>query len=149
MKTVRKLLMGIGAGYILAIIFGFVIFQVELFQDGMKSLGIGQLGLIYFVGGLLSSLALMTMALSNPMRFKLIGIYPVVFLIVGSIGLQGMIEDSVGAASGASFQPAQMAAQMAQMVANLAFWLAPLVVTACYAFQIYDGRSAVDNPPAK
>lgn len=138
MSTIGRIVSSIATAYVLTIIIGICLLQVSLFNDGLASLGIGIFGAIYFVGGALASIALLCLTPKSGRSLKLLTLYPAGFIIVGTIGFQGMLGGSSGSPSGGALaDPMALINGMAALVALMALWLTPLLVNAVYGYQAY------------
>lgn len=140
MKVIGKILSGFGIGYIIGVIFGTMMYQVVLFQQGMDKLGVGEYGVYYFLGGFFASSVLMFFPGARDWK-RLMGIYPVVILAVGSLALNDLIDQVFVPSDDMTVRLGNSLGQMASGVGMLLFWLAPAVVTVVYAVMYWMAKN--------
>lgn len=136
MHTIGKIFVGIWLGMILSFIIGMVLFQGYLFDRGTEVLGIGTVGLTYFLGGFIASLILMFSPGARD-RKQLIWAYPVTAVVVGSLALTGLMSDIAVQHQGGLFAVEQMLSEVSRMVGLMFFWGTPTVVTGGYAYMYW------------
>lgn len=140
MKVIGKIFAGISLGMIVSVLLGTVMLQGALFKRGAELLGVGTVGLTYFVGCFFACLILMFFPGAKQYK-RLVGAFGVAVVIVGVTALTGIFQ--MEAPSGALVNPAAYAGQMVSFLAQLAFWVVPAGVTGFFAYLIWDHQTVV------
>lgn len=138
MQEIGKIVVGLSVGFILSIIIAVLMFQVEMFKDGMGMLSLGMPGFMYFAGGFFSSLILM--CFPGPRNHKrYMFFYPGSAFIVAGLGTVDFMAGFAMAPASAEIANAQaMLFDVMRFVAVAVFWGTPGVVTAIYALMCWD-----------
>lgn len=146
MKTIGNIFGGIALGMILAVLIGTVMFQGVLFDRGMETLGIGPIGLTYFLGGFIASLILMFFpGARNYKRFM--GFFPITVVMVGAIALSGLMTEFAPSYQGSGPNLQRMVSEMGRMVALLFFWGTPAAMTAFFAGMYWTAKQVPSVKP--
>lgn len=134
MSTFNQIGAGLLAGFSIAFVVGYIVFQAEIIRQGADSIGVSVWGFGYFFGGLLTSLILWA-ASKRAYHGKWLLLFLVAIVAVGSIGLNNMIADPY--ATHAVDLQRYMAA-MAQLVAQILFYGVPAALVLFYGsgFQV-------------
>lgn len=140
MHIIGKILGSITLGLILSVVFGTLMFQGFLFERGTEILGIGKIGLSFFFGGFIASVFLMFQPGARDLK-RLIVVYPVCGVVVGSLALSGLMAESGAQSFEGAEAIEQMLGQFAQMVAMLFFWGTPAIVTGIFASLIWSAKA--------
>lgn len=133
MQLIGKIFAGILLGMALSFVIGTVLFQGFLFDRGSEILGIGPVGLTYFLGGFITSLILVSSPGVRDWK-RFIGAYPIAVVVVGSLALAGFMSDGAVQRQGGLFAVEQMLSEVAKMVGQMFFWGTPTVVTGWFAY---------------
>lgn len=145
MKTLNQICGGIVIGSVLAFILGFVAFQSKLFSDGMNELGIGRIGLGYFLGGFLVSVMF---ALMGGKKLPL-AIFGLAVVAVGSLGLNQLMAGGYAQSGGDIHNFSQTLSALTNSIALVLFWGTPGLSCAFYAFTRWEKYSLPNQPDAQ
>lgn len=142
MNAIGKIFAGIFVGIIAGWVVGAVLLEGKLFLDGMEKLGIGNLGLFYFLGAFFASLGLLIASGAARSWKRLLALFPLAMIVVAAFGGMHALEDAVGAPQDQAAIIYQSLKGMATLVAYGAFWLLPLAVVITYSVMIFESRPA-------
>ena len=120
---------------------GTVMLQGVLFKQGAELLGIGRVGLTYFVGCFFASLILMFFPGAREHK-KVIGVFVVATVLVGASAWAGAFQAQGLGASGDLLNAQEYASQLITGLAQLVFWVAPAGVTGFFAFLYWEAKKA-------
>lgn len=145
MKIISKIFAGITLGMVMSVLLGTVMLQGILFKNGTELLGIGQVGLTYFVGFFIASLILMFLPGAREHK-KIICAYPLAAVFVAATAWAGFFQMQDLGPSGDLLNVQLYIGQMVGGVAKLLFWVVPAFVTGAFAFLCWD---AAQGPVAE
>lgn len=138
MNAIGKIFVGIFVGWAV----GAVLLEGKLFLDGMAKLGIGNLGLFYFLGAFFASIGLLVASGAARSWKRLLTLFPLAMVVVAAFGGMHAIEATVGAPQDPTAHIYQSLKGMATLAAYGAFWLLPLIVVITYSVMIFESRPA-------
>lgn len=147
MKFISAVLGGIVAAYAIAIVIGSIIFQNIIFQQGVEALGLNRITLFYYFGTFFACLLLMWAPGAREWK-RLIMLFPVAFVVVGSVALMGFMEATVSPAEGTVGKMQASLSELGRGIALGAFWLLPAIVLISYLLMIWEHRKSVDGVTA-
>jgi len=139
MKVIGKIFAGISIGLIVSVLLGTVLMQGVLFKLGAELLGVGPLGLTYFVGCLIASLILMFFPGAREHK-KAIGVFAVATVLIGFTAWAGFFQDQGMGASGDLLNAQAYISQLVSGVAKFAFWVVPAGVTGFFAYLYWETK---------
>lgn len=142
MNAIGKIFVGIFVGIFAGWVVGAVLLEGKLFLDGMAKLGIGNLGLFYFLGAFFASIGLLIASGAARSWKRLLALFPLAMVVVAAFGGMHAIEATVGAPQDPSAHIYQSLKGMATLAAYGAFWLLPLAVVITYSVMIFESRPA-------
>lgn len=140
MKIIGNIFAGISIGLIVSVLLGTVLMQGVLFKLGAELLGIGPVGLTYFVGCFIASLILMFFPGAREHK-KVIGVFAVATVLVGAAAWAGVFQEQGLGASGDLLNAQLQASQLVSGLAQLVFWVVPAGVTGFFAFLYWEAKA--------
>lgn len=140
MKAIGNIFAGLSIGLIVSVLLGTVVMQGALFKLGAELLGIGPVGLTYFVGCLIASLILMFFPGAREHK-KAIVVFAVATVLVGATAWAGVFQEQGMGASGDLLNAQTYISQLVSGIATLAFWIVPAGVTSYFAFLYWDAKA--------
>lgn len=141
MNAIGKIFGGISVGIFAGWAVGAVLLEGKLFLDGMAKLGIGNLGLFYFLGAFFASMCLLIASGAARSWKRLLALFPLAMVVVAAFGGMHAIEATVGSPQDPTAYIDQSLKGMATLVAYGAFWLLPLIVVIAYSVMIFGSRT--------
>lgn len=144
MKTLNQICGAFVITFLLAFVLGFIAFQSAMFRDGMDELGVGPIGLGYFLGGLCVSLLF---ALMGGRKVPLV-FFGVAIVAVGSLGLNQLLAGAY-TPDGEMLNISRKLSQMGHVVALVLFWATPGISSLFYAYTRWEKYSILNAKAAQ